>query len=719
MGEDGAISLSNRKSYMGLNGTSTQFRCYYASSSYKVYLFKETDEADAPSDSDPVVVTPPEISLPAGTYAGEQQVTITAADGLTIYYSLNASVAGDAFQRYEEVITISSSSILQAYTQDADGNRSEIVSVSYTIGGEAVGPDPDPEPDDPMADIIADASTPAVWVRRFYESFDKNDGLGGNDGKWSGTLWNELVSGTSTAKTLPESSVDMPGWQISQGAASKGSQCLVFRGRRDGNNYYSGELTSPALGFSGNGLLRFKVAAWNTNAEKTGLTLSFSTVLTTARFIVDGEEVQKYEVPGIVKGEFVTVELLLTDVEESTRLCFSTPEERSDNPTTRTFIDEVEVYELYSAGGGVEWDTGEESLMSGSWTSTELAAVLGVADWDVESATGLDLRAIGARLAENFTVDNSGGNPNLLVFSDSGITVENGINVAGGILSQPAALTDLRDFSLAEAVSGEVSYARLFSGVGADDAGGWSVLCLPFAVETVTDGEGNEYIPYAEWMETQSADVGFYWLKVSTEEKNAINTDATSIEANVPYLIAFPNYGYEEYPLLNVGENVEFTFSGSEGLVATTGLTPTAMPQWEFWANYKTAEEVGTYRYVLNDAGLAFENDGALQPFRPYVAYTDTVGILNAPLRFLISDANTPSRLMELVFPDKQASLLQVETREGGIRLTASGEVRAVVYTIDGLLLHEFLLQSGETRVVSLLSGIYIVNKQKIVVSKN
>ena len=360
----------------------------------------------------------------------------------------------------------------------------------------------------------------------------------------------------------------------------------------------------------------------------------------------------------------------------------------------------------------------EGTLLSGVWTSAELASTLGLADWDPATATELDLRSVGAQLAAGFTVDNTDGNPNLLVYTDTEITAENAISVVDGALSgSETVLTDLRDFSLKEDVSGDVSYVRSFSGVDAETAGGWSVICLPFTVAEVTDAKGNKYIPYSEWIGTEFPDVGFFWLKQATGGENAINTDAGTIEANVPYLIAFPNYDYDDHPLLRVAENTEFTFSGS-GLSATVDVAPADMEQWEYHANYRTAAV--SNEYVLNADGSAFVlGEGQLSPFRPYVTYKETSAVQNAPRLFPIGADNTPSRLLEVAFPDKPASDLRIEVSDGEVRLTALQETRVLIHSAGGLLLREFMLRSGESRTVSLQPGIYLVNKQKVIVSEN
>lgn len=704
---------------LGINsGITRAFTCFkYKSSISKVYLFKETTSSEEPEVPDPVPV--PAFSPAGGTYDAPQSVTISAeGNGLTIYYTLDDAAAEDAFAPYTAPVAVSASATLRAYAQDAEGNRSAVVSATYTIEKsdpeEPVDPDPDPETPD-----ITDLSTPAVWTQVFRESFDKNAGEGGNDGKWSDIKWEDLVDGLSKATALPSGNVDNPGWEIENGMVYAAEACLVFKGRWPTSDYHEGELISPSLGFEGNALLRFKVGIWNTQAEQTGFTLKSSSNSGSTRFLVNGASLAAYEVPDVTKGEFTTVEVLLTGVKPDTRIRFCTPKERSnDGSTTRTFLDEVEVYSIRSAGEGAELE--ENSFLSGTWTPAQLAELAGTSAADPSAPVmELDLEAMDVQLSDNFTVDNSEGTPNLVVHSPTAVTLEGGgLNAVAGALAGESLLADLENFSLSREVEGgEVSYLRAFSGVDAEEPGGWSVLCLPFAVEKVTDAAGDEYIPYAEWIETQPTNVGFFWLKQATADADAINTDASSIEPNVPYLIAFPNYGYDDYPLLSVGTDEAFTFSG-QGLKATVSLNPGTMPSWQFHANYldAAAAETEATCYVLDDAGSGFDLDpSARQPFRPYVTFEDRAA-QSAPLRFAIGKPDVPSALMQVAFSGKSVSPLRVEDTSAGLLLTADARVQVRVYTLYGVLVKALPMQAGETVQIDLAPGVYIVNQQKVVV---
>ncbi len=86
---------------------------------------------------DVVVVTRPSITPASGTYTEAQTVTITAEEGLTIFYTLN----GGDVQEYTGPFTVTESTVVVAYTQNAEGQKSgevtsdiKIVDVSNLTG---------------------------------------------------------------------------------------------------------------------------------------------------------------------------------------------------------------------------------------------------------------------------------------------------------------------------------------------------------------------------------------------------------------------------------------------------------------------------------------------------------------------------------------------------------------------------------------------------------
>lgn len=86
---------------------------------------------------DVVTVHRPVITPASGTYTEAQTVTITADDGLDIYYAINKA----GYVKYTEPFEVKETTIITAYAQDANGNKSseatseiKIVDLSDIVG---------------------------------------------------------------------------------------------------------------------------------------------------------------------------------------------------------------------------------------------------------------------------------------------------------------------------------------------------------------------------------------------------------------------------------------------------------------------------------------------------------------------------------------------------------------------------------------------------------
>lgn len=90
----------------------------------------------------------------------------------------------------------------------------------------------------------------------FYESFDKCDGMGGNDGRWNGTIAN--------AQFKP----DNDGWTAKNSYGA--NQCARFGTSKDS----PGPVTTPGIAVNGTAKLTFMAAAWDADKDGTSLQVS-------------------------------------------------------------------------------------------------------------------------------------------------------------------------------------------------------------------------------------------------------------------------------------------------------------------------------------------------------------------------------------------------------------------------------------------------------------
>ena len=167
--------------------------------------------------------------------------------------------------------------------------------------------------------ITNDETYYAVWKKAttegagetiFYESFNKNDAAGGNDGNFN------------TASNTEECYVDNEGWEGNK--FYEADQCIKL-----GGGSAKGYIITPTLSqLSGNATLSFKAAAWNGSSESTTLVLS----------IAGGGSLSKNSVT-LTKGAWQSYEVAITGGTSSTRITFA----GKNTSNSRFFLDEVKV----------------------------------------------------------------------------------------------------------------------------------------------------------------------------------------------------------------------------------------------------------------------------------------------------------------------------------------------------------------------------------------
>lgn len=163
----------------------------------------------------------------------------------------------------------------------------------------------------PAADVNVSAtfkkSRPENEV--FYESFDTNDGTGGNDNQWSGTI------ASSTIK------FDNDGWDNDKGSGA--NKCAKF-----GTGSGQGWAKTPVLGVACDAEMTFKAAAWNGNSESTTLKLS-----------IEGGGTITPSTVTLKKGEWTEYTVTLTSLTADSRVKF----EGNKASNSRFFLDEVSI----------------------------------------------------------------------------------------------------------------------------------------------------------------------------------------------------------------------------------------------------------------------------------------------------------------------------------------------------------------------------------------
>lgn len=143
----------------------------------------------------------------------------------------------------------------------------------------------------------------------FYESFDTNEGTGGNDDQWSGNI---------ASNTLQ---FDNTGWDCTSGNGA--DQCAKF-----GSSKAQGSATTPALNYAGDATLTFKAGAWNASTEGTTLNIS-----------IEGGGSASPTSVSLTKGAWNEFTITLTGLTTTSKIKFVA----KNTSNNRFFLDEVTV----------------------------------------------------------------------------------------------------------------------------------------------------------------------------------------------------------------------------------------------------------------------------------------------------------------------------------------------------------------------------------------
>lgn len=233
----------------------------------------------------------------------------------------------------------------------------------------------------------------------FYESFDKNDGTGGNDGKWSGSIASNDIQ------------YDVTEWTCQN--ASGANKCAKF-----GTSSKKGTATTPALtDLEGDAILTFKAAPWNTEGGKMSVTISDGTI-ETSEFELINNTFTEYSVKisggATSKITFTSSEArFFLDEVKVKQVAVATPTITPNGGDVKvgdkiTFATKTDGATLsYSTDGGQTWTPGSE------YTATTVGAL----NLWVKATKGSDESAV-AKATFNVVDPNAIGSVNINITAD-------------------------------------------------------------------------------------------------------------------------------------------------------------------------------------------------------------------------------------------------------------------------------------------------------------
>lgn len=233
----------------------------------------------------------------------------------------------------------------------------------------------------------------------FYESFDKNDGTGGNDGKWSGSIASNDIQ------------YDVTGWTCQN--ASGANKCAKF-----GTSSKKGTATTPALtDLEGDAILTFKAAPWNTEGGKMSVTISDGTIETSEFELINNTFTEySVKISGGTTSKITftsSVARFFLDEVKVKQVAVATPTITPNGGDVKvgdkiTFATKTDGATLsYSTDGGQTWTPGSE------YTATTVGAL----NLWVKATKGSDESAV-AKATFNVVDPNAIGSVNINITAD-------------------------------------------------------------------------------------------------------------------------------------------------------------------------------------------------------------------------------------------------------------------------------------------------------------
>lgn len=153
----------------------------------------------------------------------------------------------------------------------------------------------------------------------FYESFDKCDGTGGNDGKWSGNI---------ATKDLVTIMFDENEW-MNHGKVYGANKCI-----RIGTSDVVGSVTTKEISYTGDAVLTFKAGAWDKKKTNGAVVVT----ITNGNLSYNGKKAtsQTIDIPNAAFGEFT---MNIVGASEGMTLKFA----NATSKDNQFFLDEVKI----------------------------------------------------------------------------------------------------------------------------------------------------------------------------------------------------------------------------------------------------------------------------------------------------------------------------------------------------------------------------------------
>ena len=258
-------------------------------------------------------------------------------------------------------------------------------------------------------------------------------------------------------------------------------------------------------------------------------------------------------------------------------------------------------------------------------------------------------------------------------------------------------LTENNEFYCPQAFTADkVSFSHHYSmKTGIGESMGWETISLPFNVQTVTHAQKGRIVPFAAYIGNDGTHP--FWLYGYDSTSGFI--EATTIEANRPYIISMPNNSRyaDEYILAG---NVEFS-SENVTIMESDGILPVTCGDNIFWPSFQATTKDVKALNVNND----FINYmGGLNPGSAFIFNLREV----KPFEGYMTSASG-NQVSVSVFDEQATSIGVIPEKEW---ITG----RFSVYSTAGQVMKTCEDCSAEEALRGLAPGVYVVKGRKMVV---
>lgn len=280
-------------------------------------------------------------------------------------------------------------------------------------------------------------------------------------------------------------------------------------------------------------------------------------------------------------------------------------------------------------------------------------------------------------------------NPNTLYYIGNNETAPSGLsnsNLVQGSAATEIVLTEGYNFFVPTDFTASSIRYKTTPTTGTNGTGGWTTIALPFDVSHVTaDGAP------IDWFHSKDDTGKNFWVRQFTgiDDDNAVLFgNVEQMEANVPYIVAFPTDRWgAQYNL--VGKEIVFHGTNAR-LVADV---PMRLVTSKITFEGTTAASNVTDSYLLNAAGNSFtRGNGDVLPFRAYFKPKDDALSSKLAIKFVDDE---PTAITDLTLDE------------------ADGTV--AVYTLSGMRVGTVRIVNGKPQTDTLPKGVYIINGKKVI----